>query len=86
MTIDPLPPCFSALADAMAAYNEEKDNGFPGSLNDYLDMQSRTIAVERAEHSVEQEFQALLELNEWRRIERVCREWLARVTVSEAAE
>jgi hypothetical protein len=48
-------------------------------LTDFIEAEQHLILVERTEHGAERELEVLLELGEFARVERVCREMLARL-------
>ena len=47
----PLPECFASLAEAINAYAEERENGFDGDYNTFLDMARRDIDRGHAERA-----------------------------------
>ena len=71
-----LPACFSATAEAMEAYLVEKDNGFDGSLNDFLDMERHRICKDDAVNNMDAGALKLWQLGEWAELRRRAVYWL----------
>jgi hypothetical protein len=59
----PLPECFASYEEALATYMEERENGFDGNYNDFLDMSRRAIDRGYAERAFRKAGSELLELD-----------------------
>jgi hypothetical protein len=59
-----LPACYRGMADAFAAYNEAKEQGFDGNINEFLEMEAYHINRDHFINEIRKGAQGLTEMGE----------------------